>query len=107
VGFLEAFQGLPYAGNADFAQGDRSASHVTVVTQAGRAFPAAGLPLPFAPSSIRWAGTPTNTVDGGGGPNRSTDRTLEPLAAPWGEAGDVSTRKQSPAGQPLQPEPDS
>ena len=52
-------------------------------------FPAAGLPLPFAPSSIRWAGTPTNTVDGGGGPNWSTEnRTWSPLAAPWGEAGE-------------------
>src|SRR6185312_10861558 len=42
-----------------------------------------------------------------GDPTGPPNRTLEPLAAPWGEAGDASTRKQSPAGQPLQPEPDS
>ena len=107
-GVLGTFEGLPSAGNADFAKGD-----VICATRYRRdpsqpSLPSGGPSLPFEPNFIHWAGTPTNTVDGGGGPNWSTEiRTLEPRAAPWGEAGDVSTRKQSAGRATSQPEPDS
>ncbi|BBZ77704.1 hypothetical protein MANY_30410 [Mycolicibacterium anyangense] len=46
-----------------------------------------GRPSPhLAPSSIRGAEGPTRSMDGGGGPNRSTEIDPEPPAAPWGEA---------------------
>jgi hypothetical protein len=83
-GVLEAFEGLPSAGNADFAKGD-----VIRVTRyrrdpTSRAFPSGGPPLPFAPNSIHGAGTPTNTVDGGGGPNWSTESDPGAACGPLG-----------------------
>ena len=84
-GILGTFEGLPSAGNADFGKGD-----VICATRYRRdpsqpsPFPAAGLPLPFEPNSIHWAGTPTNTVDGGGGPNRSTESDPGAACGPLG-----------------------
>ena len=107
-GVLGTFEGLPLARNADFAKGD-----VICATRYRRdpsqpSLPSGGPSLPFEPNFIHWAGTPTNTR----GWRRGTqpvhrNRTLEPRAAPWGEAGDVSTRKQSAGRATSQPEPDS
>ena len=64
-------------------------------------FPAAGLPLPFALSFIRWAGTPTNTVDGGGDPTGppkiGPGARLRPLGV---KPANVSSTKQSPGRSP-------
>src|SRR6476661_9559341 len=105
-GVLGAFEGLPRARNADFAKGDVICVTRTVVTQASRPFPAASLPLPFEPNSIHWAGTPTNTVDGGGGPNWSTE------IGPWSRLRPLGVKPATfppgnnrPAGQPLSPNP--
>ena len=78
------------------------------MTQASRTF-FSGRPSPPFRAELHPLGGDTNKHRGW---RRGTqpvhrNRTLEPLAAPWGEADDVSTTKQSPTGQPLQPEPDS
>jgi len=107
-GVLGTFEGLPSAGNADFAKGDvicatryRRAPSQPSLSQR-RASP------PFRAELHPWGGD----TDEHRGWRRGTqpvhrNRTLEPLAAPWGEAGDVSTRKQSAGRATSQPEPDS
>ena len=56
-----------------FGKGDMIRARVTVATQASRAFPSDGPSVPFAPSSIRWAGTPTEHRGWRRVPNRSTE----------------------------------
>jgi hypothetical protein len=84
-GVLEAFEGLPKARNADFAKGDvicvtryrRDPSQPSLSQR--RAF----LSLTSRTPSIG-AGTPTNTVDGGGGPNWSTESDPGAACGPLG-----------------------
>ena len=105
-GVLGTFEGLPSAGNADFAKGD-----VICATRYRRdpsqpSLPSGGPSPPFEPNFIHWAGTPTNTVDGGGGPNWSTE------IGPWSRLRPLEVKPATfppgnnrPAGQPLSPNP--
>jgi len=108
-GVLGTFEGLPHARNADFAKGDvicatryRRAPSQPSLSQR-RAFSALSRRTPSIGRGHR-----RTPVDGGGGPNRSTE------IGPWSRVRPLGVKlatfppgNNRPAGQPLQPEPDS
>ena len=76
------------------------------MTRASRAFPSGGPSPPFR-AELHPLGGDTDEPPWmeAGDPLVHRNRTLEPLAAPWGEADDVSTRNNHRPGNLSSPNP--